>query len=86
MIPVEDRCSENAQCFCGRNRVPGNISDQDEYVTWSESAVCFDSFCFNGQALCERRDERLFCLNGQCGGAFDDDPIPDGADLSTANP
>jgi hypothetical protein len=86
MIPVEDRCSENAQCLCGPNRVPGNISEQDDYIKWSESAVCLDNLCLNGEADCGLREEHLFCLDGQCGVAFDEEPIPDGADLSTANP
>lgn len=86
MIPIEDRCSENAQCFCGPNRVPGNISDLDDYTAWSESAACLENPCLNGQASCVARQEHLFCLDGRCGVAFDDDPIPDGADLSSANP
>ena len=79
MVPVEDRCSENAQCGCGPNRVPASADVLEEYAEWSAAATCLPSLCLGGVALCRFREEHLFCLDATCGVAFDDDPLPEGA-------
>ena len=81
LIPIEDKCSEAAQCFCGPERVAGNERDADEFNSRYEAAVCLPSPCCNGEALCQLREEILFCDDGRCGVVFGDETPPAGADI-----